>query len=33
VPIGSSPQDCTDFFKSELAKWGKVIEQAGLKPE
>jgi tripartite-type tricarboxylate transporter receptor subunit TctC len=33
VPIGSSPQDCADFFKSELAKWGKVIEQAGLKPE
>ncbi len=33
VPIGSSPQDCTAFFKSELAKWGKVIEQAGLKPE
>jgi tripartite-type tricarboxylate transporter receptor subunit TctC len=33
VPIGSSPQQCTDFFKSELAKWGKVIEQAGLKPE
>jgi tripartite-type tricarboxylate transporter receptor subunit TctC len=33
VPIGSSPQDCAAFFKSELAKWGKVIEQAGLKPE
>jgi tripartite-type tricarboxylate transporter receptor subunit TctC len=33
VPIGSSPQDCTAFFKSELAKWGKVIEQAGLKAE
>jgi tripartite-type tricarboxylate transporter receptor subunit TctC len=33
APIGSSPQDCTTFFKSELAKWGKVIEQAGLKAE
>jgi tripartite-type tricarboxylate transporter receptor subunit TctC len=33
VPIGSSPQDCADFFKSELAKWGPVIEQAGLKAE
>ncbi len=33
VPIGSSPQECTDFFKAELAKWGPVIEQAGLKAE
>jgi tripartite-type tricarboxylate transporter receptor subunit TctC len=33
APIGSSPQECADFFKSELAKWGPVIEQAGLKPE
>jgi len=32
-PIGSSPQECTDFFKAELAKWGPVIEQAGLKAE
>jgi len=33
VPIGSSPQECTDFFRAELAKWGPVIEQAGLKAE
>ncbi len=33
VPIGSSAQECTDFFKAELAKWGPVIEQAGLKAE
>ena|ERR1051326_1589787 len=33
VPIGSSPQECSEFFKAELAKWGPVIEQAGLKAE
>jgi tripartite-type tricarboxylate transporter receptor subunit TctC len=33
VPIGSSPQECTAFFKSEMAKWGAVIEEAGLKAE
>jgi tripartite-type tricarboxylate transporter receptor subunit TctC len=33
APIGSSPQQCTDFFKSELAKWGPVIKEAGLKAE
>jgi tripartite-type tricarboxylate transporter receptor subunit TctC len=33
VPIGSAPQACEDFFKSELAKWGDVIKQAGLKQE
>jgi tripartite-type tricarboxylate transporter receptor subunit TctC len=33
VPIGSSPQQCADFLKAELAKWGPVIQQAGLKPE
>jgi tripartite-type tricarboxylate transporter receptor subunit TctC len=33
VPIGSSPQACADFFKSELSKWGEVIKEAGLKQE
>ncbi len=33
VPIGSSPQECAAFFKSEMAKWGAVIEEAGLKAE
>jgi tripartite-type tricarboxylate transporter receptor subunit TctC len=33
VPIGSTSQACEDFFKSELAKWGDVIKQAGLKQE
>jgi tripartite-type tricarboxylate transporter receptor subunit TctC len=33
APIGSAPQACNDFFKAELAKWGEVIKEAGLKPE
>jgi tripartite-type tricarboxylate transporter receptor subunit TctC len=33
VPIGSSPEDCTAFFKSEMAKWGPIIKAAGLRAE
>jgi tripartite-type tricarboxylate transporter receptor subunit TctC len=33
APIGNSPQECEAFFKSEMAKWGKVIQDAGLKAE
>jgi len=33
VPIGNSPQQCEAFFKAEMAKWGKVIKDAGLKAE
>jgi tripartite-type tricarboxylate transporter receptor subunit TctC len=31
VPIGNSPEDCTAFFKSEMAIWSKVIKAAGLR--
>jgi tripartite-type tricarboxylate transporter receptor subunit TctC len=33
APIGSSPAECEAFFKDEMAKWGKVIKDAGLKAE
>jgi tripartite-type tricarboxylate transporter receptor subunit TctC len=33
VPIGNSPEECAAFFKDEMAKWGKVIQDAGLKAE
>jgi tripartite-type tricarboxylate transporter receptor subunit TctC len=33
VPIGDSPDECTAFFKTEMAKWGKVIKDAGLQAE
>ena len=33
VGIGNSPEDCTQFFKDEMATWGKVIKDAGLHAE
>jgi tripartite-type tricarboxylate transporter receptor subunit TctC len=33
VPIGNTPEECAAFFKSEMATWGKVIKDAGLKAE
>ena len=33
VPIGNSPEQCTAFFKAEMAKWGKLIKDAGLRAE
>jgi len=33
IPIGNSPEECTAFFKAEMAKWGKVIKDAGLRAE
>ena len=33
VPIGNSPEECSAFFKSEMAKWGKIIKNAGLRAE
>jgi len=33
VPIGSSPEEGTAFFKAEMAKWSKVIKDAGLRAE
>jgi len=33
VPIGSSPDECSAFFKAEMARWSKVIKDAGLHAE
>ncbi len=33
APIGDTPEECTAFFKSELATWGKIIKDSGLKAE
>lgn len=32
-PSGSTPEQLGAFVKSEMAKWGKVIRTAGVKPE
>ena len=33
IPVGSSPAEFGAYIKSEIARWGKVIKQAGLKVE
>jgi len=30
-PIGSAPEECAAQFRTEAAKWGKVIREAGIK--
>jgi len=32
-PIGSSPQEFAATIRSDVAKWGKVIRDAGIRPE
>jgi tripartite-type tricarboxylate transporter receptor subunit TctC len=32
-PVGNSPEEFGAYIKSEIAKWGKVIRDAGIKPE
>jgi tripartite-type tricarboxylate transporter receptor subunit TctC len=33
IPVGSTPAEFSAYIKSEIARWGKVIKQAGLKIE
>ena len=32
-PFTGSPEQCSEFLKTELNRWGKVIKAAGIKPE
>jgi tripartite-type tricarboxylate transporter receptor subunit TctC len=32
-PRVSSPQELADYLKSDLAKWARVVKEAGIKPE
>jgi len=32
-PLGNTPREATEFLKVEIARWGKVIRQAGVKIE
>lgn len=32
-PVGGTPEEFSAYIKSEIAKWGKVIRAAGIKPE
>jgi hypothetical protein len=33
VPMTMTPGAFGDFLKGDIAKWAKVIEKAGLKPQ
>jgi len=32
-PVGNTPEECAAQFKTEIAKWEKVIRQAGIKAQ
>ena len=32
-PVGNTPAEFAAYIKSEIAKWGRVIREAGIKPE
>jgi tripartite-type tricarboxylate transporter receptor subunit TctC len=32
-PVGNTPDEFAAFIKVEIAKWGKVIKSANIKPE
>jgi tripartite-type tricarboxylate transporter receptor subunit TctC len=32
-PIGSTPEELTAYNRAEIAKWGKVVKAAGIRPE
>src|SRR5262249_27549859 len=32
-PVASTPEECAAQFRTEIAKWGKVIGEAGIKAQ
>ncbi len=32
-PVGNSPEEFTNYLRAETAKWAKVVQAAGIKPE
>jgi tripartite-type tricarboxylate transporter receptor subunit TctC len=32
-PVASTPEACAAQFRAEIAKWGKVIGEAGIKAQ
>ena len=31
TPVGSSPQEFNELIRKEMARWSKVVKQAGVK--
>jgi tripartite-type tricarboxylate transporter receptor subunit TctC len=32
-PIGNTPAELTSFLQADKARWGKIIQERGIKPE
>lgn len=32
-PVGSTPEEFAAFFRNELTRWGRLVEQARIRPE
>jgi tripartite-type tricarboxylate transporter receptor subunit TctC len=32
-PVGGTPREFADYFKAEVAKWGRVVRETGAKPD
>jgi tripartite-type tricarboxylate transporter receptor subunit TctC len=32
-PVGNTPDECASQFKTDMAKWAKVIRAAGIKAQ
>jgi tripartite-type tricarboxylate transporter receptor subunit TctC len=32
-PVGGTPKEFSDFVKTEVVKWGKVVKETGAKPD
>ncbi len=32
-PVGNTPEEATAFLQSEIAKWGRIVKEANVKPE
>ncbi|MGZ5154754.1 MAG: tripartite tricarboxylate transporter substrate binding protein, partial [Burkholderiales bacterium] len=32
-PVGNTPEEFDAYIKSEIAKWSKVVKQAGIKAD
>ena len=31
--VGNTPEQFADFLKAEIPKWGKIVKDAGVKPQ
>jgi tripartite-type tricarboxylate transporter receptor subunit TctC len=33
LPVGNTPEEFGAFLKAEMARWGKIIKQKGIRSE